>query len=41
MYKLERIYNIYDLYKEIYKDELKGNELDAKLSSSSFSSNFK
>ena len=32
-----RIYNIYDLYKEIYKDELNENELGLNLSSSSSS----
>lgn len=36
-----RIYNIYDLYKEIYQNELNGNELGASLTSSNFSSNFK
>ena len=36
-----RIYNIYDFYKEIYKDELNGNEFAMKLSSSQFSSFFK
>lgn len=35
-----KVYNIYDLYKEIYKNELNGNELGVTLSSSSFSSNF-
>lgn len=35
-----RIYNIYDLYKEIYKNELNGDELGVGLSSSGFSSNF-
>ncbi len=29
-----RIYNIYDLYKEIYKDEINGDELGIRLSSS-------
>lgn len=33
-----RIYNIYDFYKEIYKDELNGDELGTSLSSSQFSS---
>lgn len=32
------IYNIYDLYKEIYKNELNGDELGVSLSSSQFSS---
>lgn len=32
-----RIYNVYDLYKEIYKDELNGNELGTGLSSSNMS----
>lgn len=36
-----RIYNIYDFYKEIYQDELNGDELGAGLSSSQFSSTFK
>lgn len=36
-----RIYNIYDLYKEIYKNELDGDELGIGLSSSKFSSFFK
>ncbi len=36
-----RIYNIYNLYKEIYKNELNGDELGVKLSSSQFSSTFK
>ena len=35
-----RVYNIYDLYKEIYKNELNGDELGMGLSSSGFSSNF-
>lgn len=35
-----RVYNIYDLYKEIYKNELNGDELGVGLSSSGFSSNF-
>ncbi len=33
-----KIYNIYDFYKDIYKDELDGNELTTGLSSSQFSS---
>lgn len=33
-----RIYNIYDFYKEIYKDELNKDELGTSLSSSQFSS---
>ena len=41
MHNIGRIYNIYDLYKEIYKNELNGDELGIKLSSSQFSSNFK
>ena len=41
MRNIGKIYNIYDLYKEIYKDELNGDELGIKLSSSQFSSNFK
>lgn len=41
MNHIGRIYNVYDLYKEIYHDELNGDELGAKLSSSQFSSNFK
>lgn len=41
MNRIGRIYNVYDLYKEIYHDELNGDELGAKLSSSQFSSNFK
>jgi len=36
-----KVYNIYDLYKEIYKNELNGNELGMGLSSSGFSSTFK
>lgn len=32
------IYNIYDLYKEIYRNELNGDELGVSLSSSQFSS---
>lgn len=36
-----RIYNIYDFYKEIYKNELNGDELGIKLSSSQSSSFFK
>ena len=36
-----RIYNIYDLYKEIYQNELNGDELGTKLSSSQFSSNYR
>ncbi|MCI9177217.1 MAG: DUF4912 domain-containing protein [Clostridia bacterium] len=36
-----RIYNIYDLYKEIYQNELNGDELGTRLSSSNFSSNLK
>ncbi len=36
-----RVYNIYDLYKEIYKNELNGDELGVTLSSSGFSSTFK
>lgn len=36
-----RVYNIYDLYKEIYKNELNGDELGMGLSSSGFSSTFK
>lgn len=35
-----RIYNVYDLYKEIYKNELDGDELGMGLSSSGFSSTF-
>lgn len=38
MNRIGSIYNIYDLYKEIYHDELNGDELDAKLNSSLFSS---
>ena len=41
MRNIGKIYNIYDLYKEIYKNELNGDELCVKLSSSQFSSNFK
>lgn len=41
MHNIGKIYNIYDLYKEIYKDELNGDELGIKLSSSQFSSTFK
>ena len=41
MNNIGRNYNIYDLYKEIYKNELNGDELGIKLSSSQFSSNFK
>lgn len=36
-----KIYNVYDLYKEIYKNELNGDELGIGLSSSGFSSTFK
>lgn len=36
-----KVYNIYDLYKEIYKNELNGDELGMGLSSSGFSSTFK
>lgn len=39
MHNIGRIYNIYDLYKEIYQNELNGDELGATLSSSNFSSN--
>lgn len=35
-----RVYNIYDLYKEIYRNELNGDELGIGLSSSGFSSTF-
>lgn len=41
MHNMGRIYNIYDLYKEIYQNELNGDELGATLSSSNFSSSFK
>ena len=41
MHNIGRIYNIYDLYKEIYKNELNGDELGIKLYSSQSSSNFK
>ena len=34
MHNIGRIYNIYDLYKEIYKDELNGDELSTTLPSS-------
>lgn len=40
MHNMGRIYNIYDLYKEMYKNELNGDELGMKLPSSGFSSNF-
>ncbi len=36
-----KIYNVYDLYKEIYKNELNGDEFGMGLSSSGFSSTFK
>lgn len=36
-----KIYNVYNLYKEIYRDELNVDELGTKLLSSQFSSNFK
>ena len=36
-----KIYNIYDFYKEIYKNELNGDELGVSISSSQFSSFFK
>lgn len=38
MKKIGNIYNIYDLYKQMYHDELKENELSVNLSSSSSSS---
>ena len=38
MQKIGNIYNIYDLYKQMYHDELKENELSVNLSSSSNSS---
>ena len=38
MQKIGNIYNIYDLYKQMYHDELKENELSVNLSSSSSSS---
>ncbi|MGN1269610.1 MAG: DUF4912 domain-containing protein [Clostridia bacterium] len=38
MQNIGRIYNIYDLYKEIYKNELKDNKLDENLTSSKMSS---
>ena len=41
MHNMGRIYHIYDLYKEIYRNELKGDELETHLSSSQFSSTFK
>ena len=41
IHNMGRIYNIYDLYKEIYQNELNGDELGTNLSSSNFSSNFK
>ena len=40
IHNIGRVYNIYDLYKEIYKNELNGDELGIGLSSSGFSSNF-
>jgi len=39
--RIGRLYNIYDLYKEMYKDELTGNEFGLTLSSSPSSSSFK
>lgn len=36
-----KVYNIYDFYKEIYKNELNGDELGMRLPSSQFSSSFK
>lgn len=41
MSNIGRIYNIYDLYKEIYQNELNGDELGTKLSSSQFSSTYR
>ena len=41
MHNMGRIYHIYDLYKEMYQNELKGDELGTSLSSSQFSSTFK
>ncbi len=41
IHNMGKIYNIYDLYKEIYQNELNGDELGSNLSSSNFSSNFK
>lgn len=38
MQNIGKIYNIYDLYKKIYKDELKNNKLDEKVTSSKMSS---
>lgn len=38
MQNIGRIYNVYDLYKEIYKNELKDNKLDENLTSSKMSS---
>ena len=38
MQKIGNIYNIYDLYKQMYHDELKEDELSVNLSSSSSSS---
>ena len=38
MKNVGRIYNIYDLYKEIYKNELSENKLDTDLTSSKMSS---
>lgn len=37
MHNIGRIYHIYDLYKEMYKDELNGDELGTSLSSSHMS----
>ncbi len=41
IHNIGKIYNIYDLYKEIYKNELNVDELGTTLSSSNFSSTFK
>ena len=38
MKNVGRIYNIYDIYKEIYKNELSENKLDTDLTSSKMSS---
>ena len=41
MSNVGKIYNIYDFYKEIYKNELNGDELGMSLSSSQFSSTYR
>ena len=37
--RIGKVYNVYDLYKEFYHDELNGDEFNKRLSSTQFSSN--